>query len=305
MPYHPGFGASVGFKLEPLSNDPDQATAETVTRMDQYAVEDSQSPIIAAAVHDATGGGSLDRVANDVFWWIKRHVRFVPDAELARPLWNGQAEWVPEETEVLIRPRDLLRMRDPQGDCDDFSMLAKAMLLAAGIPTNFVTVAADRSAPDVFSHVYVESDLAGVDVPLDTSHGPRVGWEAAGVSRRLVWGDSMMIRLHGLAAVAPGGLGYTFGNEAAGGAGGAWWERAIQTGLNIAQNRYGVPPQGTFVQDPQGNVISRTVPGAVPYPPGVGFGVGVGGGLGTGALLIGAAVVLGSVLLFSGGRRGR
>jgi len=49
----------------------------------------------------------------------------------------------PELAEVLIRPVDLLAMRTPSGDCDDFSMLAAAMLRALGIRASFKTAAAD------------------------------------------------------------------------------------------------------------------------------------------------------------------
>jgi hypothetical protein len=57
-------------------------------------------------------------------------------------------------------------------------MLAASMLLAAGRPACFVTVAADPSSPERFSHVYVETvDLHGQRMPLDCSHGSYPRWE--------------------------------------------------------------------------------------------------------------------------------
>jgi len=79
----------------------------------------------------------------------------------------------------------LLGMSSPAGDCDDFSMLTGAMLLAAGIPSVEVfTVAADGIDPNRWSHVYLVAHLgAGGSEPLvmDCSHGQWFGWEAPAI----------------------------------------------------------------------------------------------------------------------------
>ena len=46
--------------------------------------------------------------------------------------------------DFLIEPSVLIRMRKPQGDCDEFTMLSLALLVANGIDCEIVTVACDR-----------------------------------------------------------------------------------------------------------------------------------------------------------------
>ena len=49
--------------------------------------------------------------------------------------------------ELLIAPPTLLAMPQPRGDCDDYAMLARAMLRAAGIRMSFITLKADEAQP--------------------------------------------------------------------------------------------------------------------------------------------------------------
>jgi hypothetical protein len=65
------------------------------------------------------------------------------------------------------------------------------MLLAAGMPAYYVTVAADRADPQKFSHIYVCTELRdeGAYMCLDTGNRYTVppGWEPAGVARKAIW----------------------------------------------------------------------------------------------------------------------
>ncbi len=94
----------------------------------------------------------------------------------------------PESKELLITPEALLSMGQPQGDCDDFSMLCSSMLGACGIQCNFVTVAAEADLPDQFTHIYCIAVLDSREqVPLDCSHGHSVGWELPIAYRKQIW----------------------------------------------------------------------------------------------------------------------
>ena len=53
-------------------------------------------------------------------------------------------------------------------DCDELAMLIGSLLLALGIPCEFVTIADDVSDPTRFSHVFVQAVLKdGRKMPLD------------------------------------------------------------------------------------------------------------------------------------------
>ena len=192
-PFAPSWpAAAVRIAREPAGSGTDEQTARTVARMVALARGSggAAAPAVQRATADAlrslpTAAAAADRAAA-IFWWVKGHVRFRED---------------PPDDEMLIEPALLLAMPQPQGDCDDFSTLTAAMLTVAGIPWEFVTVAADRSDPHRFSHVYVRA--LGY-LALDTSHGARPGWEAeqdGGVTRKVVWPSPTMVRgsqLHGL-----------------------------------------------------------------------------------------------------------
>jgi hypothetical protein len=99
------------------------------------------------------------------------------------------------------------------------------------------------------------------------------------------------------------GMGYQFSD------GGVWWQDLLGAGVDILKGRYGVPPPGTVITGPGGQVI-RQSPG-YPTTPGTGTGYYPPGGGGSGSvyvppvdytpLLIGGALVLG--LLFVMGQK--
>lgn len=177
---HPSLGR-VRYQVVPLSPDPDEQVAQTIALMTEYAVEDSQSPLIKGeALSTATTGDPIE----DCWQWLSRKdgvrgMRFIHDEDTTRP-WGDIGRWDP--VEALIRPVDQARLNPPQGDCDDFSMYGAAYLLARGVPCAFVTVAADGQNPDLYSHVYLAAypqtgPQTGRRIPLDLSHGPHAGWE--------------------------------------------------------------------------------------------------------------------------------
>jgi hypothetical protein len=75
------------------------------------------------------------------------------------------------------------------GDCDDASVLIASLLGTIGIPSRLVTIAADPSSPDEFSHIYPEAGVApGVWVPMDIARpGSFYGSAPARFFRKRVW----------------------------------------------------------------------------------------------------------------------
>ncbi|MCC7497316.1 MAG: transglutaminase domain-containing protein [Bryobacterales bacterium] len=234
---HPRFGRRlVTMQTAARPADDETATAQTIGVMAALVREDARSPIVRqAAMQSIAELGSRDerKEIASVFKWVKRHVRYRADAELAQ---DTPAQ-DPDTTEVLIRPVDLLTMPEPTGDCDDFAMLTAALLRALGIRANFVTIAADEEDPTRYSHVFLEAiTSSGERIALDTSHGPRPGWQAPAVGKSKTWSIDQPMQQSTLGATEP-----------------AWWQTLVNTGVNTASGilsaRYGHAPQGTYIQD--------------------------------------------------------
>lgn len=238
-------------------DDDEARTAHTISLMAEYVRQDAKAPIVRQAAYQAIShlaGRDARQEAIAVWQWVRSRVRFVHDSDFA----------IGDDAEVLVRPVDLLRMPQPSGDCDDFSMLVAALLRALGIPSAFVTVAADPRSADQYTHVYVVAMLPNGPLALDASHGPSPGWEPKPQGKRRVWPID-----GGLGAIDWAGI----------------LERGASTAFDILKSRYGQPPEGTYIQRGS-EVFYRQPSGAPPlaFP-----GVQVGGGLGT--VLIAAAVL--------------
>ena len=181
-------------------------TAQTVAHMRCYALEDSAAAEIQTLAYMATEGSNSQREsAERIHAFIRQAVRFQNDADTARPFAID-----PEQAEVLIRPVDLIRMPQPAGDCDDFSMLAAAMLAALNIDCSFKTVACEKSDPDTYSHVYVVAYVdGGQRLPLDCSHGQYPGWEVKATGRQKEWKVSNNLMMRNLSGYDPVDGSYT------------------------------------------------------------------------------------------------
>lgn len=308
-----------------LSDDPDTAVAQTIAQMAAYARVDSNSPMVRSLAAQLRGRTTSQTITH-VWNWIRARVRFVPDRVLAAPIADSV-----NVAEVLIRPIDMLRMPDAQGDCDDFSMLGASIFLAAGVPVCFCTIAADPSAPAQFSHVYLLVNGAG----FDSSHGPHVGWEAQNrFGRKQFWSVENGMPIH--TQRSSSGLGDAFnlqrslgrlgdddgvyitqlpGGGAVDSEGNLYNVPAANTpstGINygnlltsvigntfaILKARLAVPPPGTVIQTAQGTIATGVTPG--------GFSLSPSGAFGTipSVVWIGGLGLLGVVLLKSlGGRK--
>lgn len=154
--------------------------------MRRYVNEDFNTPEIRRAVMESRLSGDP---LYDTFRSVKQHMQFVSDETTTQPV---QALTQLPVVEALTRPRDMAVLRHKRGDCDDFVMYGAALLSAQQVPVSFVTVAADPSAPDQWSHVYLaaypdQGPYRGERVPLDISHGPYIGWETGQVFKRREW----------------------------------------------------------------------------------------------------------------------
>ena len=293
----PAFGSlPVSLERFAAAFDTDTATAQTVGHMAAIIRVSAGSAAVRRALGDAlTGvrGASDERTrAAAIYAWVRSHVRFVPD-ELAL----ADAGW-PDERELLIKPERLLAMPQPQGDCDDFTMLVCAMLLAAGIHCEIVTIAADPGDTGRWSHVYAQALFAdGTRATLDASHGTEFGWEAPMKFRRQVWKI-----FDGMGAVE--GPGEGSGEGSVSGGGGIDWGSIIQgganTGFSILKDVFGGPRPGQYTSTSgrAGTTVNYRLPpgGATAsfLPP---LTVGEGGGDLFTWLLIGGAVVAGFAIL--------
>ena len=175
----------------PAAEDSDSATSQTVSLMCRYIRESSDDPAIRAAAgwaHEHFGGNSADPAmqAWAVFWFVKHQVRFVVDEA---PMFRlGEAN----QQDLLISPAVLIRMKDPQEDCDGFTMLVCALLKCLGIPFCIATIACSPDDPGRWSHVFPLAMLKAGPLPLDASHGSGPGWmvPAAHTFRWQCWDEN-------------------------------------------------------------------------------------------------------------------
>jgi len=174
---HPELG-EVPFRLDQVSNDPNEQVEATIRRMLPYTSLSALTPIIRDHLMKAVYLADGNPFAGS-HGWVKSVLRFREDEATL-----GQLD-TPDRAgtiEVLIPPMDLAAAVDagiaPAEDCDGYAMYVAALLLAANIPCSFVAVAADPTDPERFSHVYVAAyPQPNIRIPIDASHGEYAGWE--------------------------------------------------------------------------------------------------------------------------------
>lgn len=287
----PQFGlAHVSIEPRPGDGSDDDAnTAQTVRLMLDFIQADAFSTAVTAATREATGGETGDQAAWRIFQWIKNTVTFQEDfvTALLASLPNPQA------AEVLIRPVDLLSMARPAGDCDDFSMLANAMLTNAGVPARLRTIEQNPAQPGQYSHIFSEAMIGGQWVPFDTSHGTAPGWQAHAIGKDRTWtGAQRMSGRH----TAPRGL-HGLGIN---------WDSVIDQSFKLANQviptRYGAPgTPGASVRLPNGQIATNNPVGSsVTFPS---FSATTTGGMDQNTVIIGGGI-LALVLVLAVAKKG-
>ncbi len=162
-------------------NDTVASTAQTARAMCEHIRRDAASPIVrATAKRIASESRASDAMglARAVWLYVKQVVGFKSDdAQIARLF--GERN----QLELLIAPAALLSMHQPEGDCDDFTMLCCALLTALGVRAQVVCLCCDRSDPGRFSHVCARAfipesiSVGGGWLNIDASHGAYPGWK--------------------------------------------------------------------------------------------------------------------------------
>lgn len=169
------------------SPDPDTATAQTVEIMCGHVRESSKDPLVKSfavrAVESIRGGplwfGVKDPfshpqlIAESIWWFAKHGIQFVHHSE---QIWKWLGET--DQLQLLISPDVLVRMKRPEGDCADFSMLICALLEALGLDWELVTIKCNPKDPSLYTHVFPRVVLPnGRRETLDASHGKYPGWQ--------------------------------------------------------------------------------------------------------------------------------
>lgn len=159
----------------PAASDSNTATRQTVQKMCEYiqaGVNDEAVQAWAKYALDAYPAFGQPNPCWSDFWLLKHSVKFARD----EPRLFSIGE--PDALDLLIAPAVLVRMSEPKEDCDGFTMLMCALLTIQKVKCYIVTVAADPSEPDRWSHVFclAESNDGQHRIALDASHGKFPGW---------------------------------------------------------------------------------------------------------------------------------
>ncbi len=167
--------AWLGERAPLLSGEPGTAqTIELMRKLIDEAVADPQ--FVRFAIDLVRGVPAYDDLgeAHSIYKWVQASIRFTKD---------------PVTKEKLYPPQELLKIR--AGDCDDISMLMAALLVALGYPARLITLAANPSSPNDFSHVYVEGEIppgSGFWVPMDAARSDaEFGVAPPSYSRKRAW----------------------------------------------------------------------------------------------------------------------
>jgi Transglutaminase-like superfamily len=199
------WGQPAGPVVMPLS-DGDAGTAETIDVIRRLVDQGVKDPVVnrtAIAILQAARVRSYDFLGEirAIYNWVRQNIRFVRDI-------SGK--------ETLRTPREILEVR--AGDCDDINaILLPALLGTIGVPTRVVTVASHPAAPDQFSHIYAEAQLAGGWIALDAARrNPRLGRAPENYFRKRVWmlNSGEYVDVRGLGYYAPAGMGFDWGTFA-------------------------------------------------------------------------------------------
>jgi hypothetical protein len=181
-----------------IQADPDdnKATAQTVRKRCEAVLNCARErdPAVmdaAATAMNRYGNVALSplkRRAWACWWYAKQTLKFVQDDAVLASLLNEH-----EQREALVHPPVMLRLKRPEGDCDDFTLLICTLLKVLGVPFEIVTISADPHEPDRWSHVYAVAVVEdGERLPLDASHGKYPGWEVPRehILRYQAWDES-------------------------------------------------------------------------------------------------------------------
>jgi len=150
-------------------NDGASGTKDTLKIM-RRLVRDGKKSIV---VRNAALSLLYDVLQKDYLTEIKRIHAFV----------QNEIRYVRDinDVETLQSPEKSLEIK--QGDCDDKSTLAAAMLESIGHPTRFVAAGHGQGE---FEHVWVETKYGSLWIAIECTEPVPLGWKAPGMSEFLV-----------------------------------------------------------------------------------------------------------------------
>ena len=146
-----------------------QGTYATLMLMRALAKQGKTAmPVRALALSLVSGLKQKDYLgeAKRVHAYVRDHIRYVRDVD---------------GVETLHTPEKVIEYG--QGDCDDKSILAAALLGAIGHKTRFVAMGFGNKQ---FSHVYVETRVGNKWVGFETTEPVNFGWHPSGATSRMV-----------------------------------------------------------------------------------------------------------------------
>jgi hypothetical protein len=153
----------------------DEGTAQTIALIRQLVyqgVRDASVNRTAVGIVQTVPAHRPDLEARAIYDWVRANIRFTPDISSA---------------ETLRTAAEILRVR--AGDCDcSNGILLPTLFSSVGLDSRLVTVAADDSRPDIFSHIYPEVMVNGQWTPADAA-AEHASWgkEPGHVYRKRVW----------------------------------------------------------------------------------------------------------------------
>ena len=157
----------------------DQGVSQTIDVIRQIVDDAVKDPVVnAAAISLVRGVDQFDRDA-------KAHALYEAVASRFYYVEDPVGPFGAKET---LRPVRVL-LQNWAGDCDDASVLIASLLGTIGIPSRVVTIAADPSAPEEFSHIYPEAEtFPGMWVAMDIARpGSAYGSAPQKYFRKRVW----------------------------------------------------------------------------------------------------------------------
>jgi transglutaminase-like putative cysteine protease len=176
----------------------DAGTAATIVEIRHLVYQGVRDVDVNRAAVAIVSGVQAHRPALEaraIYDWVRKNIRFTPDISSA---------------ETLRPAREILAIR--AGDCDCINgILLPTLFSSVGLESRLVTVAADASRPDLFSHIYPEVLVNGRWTPADAA-AEHAAWgkEPGHVYRKRAWSieDNSYQDLSGCSArVLTGALG--------------------------------------------------------------------------------------------------
>lgn len=132
------------------------------------AMVDAAVVTLAQSIVGAQRGKDFRSEAAAVQNWVRTNIRYTRD---------------PRGAELLKAPAWLIKPGNRQDDCDGHAQLVAALLGAVGHRVRLVAIGFE---PDRFAHVYAETFIGGVWVPVETTEPWPLGRAPTGVKVRLL-----------------------------------------------------------------------------------------------------------------------